>query len=304
VPEVYEVAVPVTGLWSGPEAPRALDVALTDTPPRLAEWLAAQGPAERRQLWGRLDSQLLLGERVIAHSIDDGWARVTALQQPSTRGSAGYPGFVRADHLHRAVDGPADGRVVVHHPVTAALDAPYGTVVMSDISFGTILPEIGRDADHVSVRLPSGVTGWLPSSHVDRVRSPDVLPSATELVSAGRQFLGVGYLAAGVHGLCFDCSGLVHAVYRRFGVTVPRDAHDQAAIGQEVALDAATFGDLMFFSHPESGEVYHVGFWLDWPRMLHASQTDWAVIDTPLTDARRADLSQVRRLHSGRSGAV
>jgi cell wall-associated NlpC family hydrolase len=298
-----EVGVPVTGLWSSAAAPRPLDAALTERRPRLTDWLAAQGPTERRQLWGLLDSQLLLGERVVVHEIDDEWARVTAPMQPSSRDATGYRGFVPAHHLRAAVtttpDAPAVRRVVVHAPVSAVRDAPDGEILLASISFGTVLPVTERAADWVGVRLPGGGTGWLPGSDVDDVRSPDSAPpTADELVDAGRQFLGVTYIAAGLHGLGFDCSGLVHAVYRRFGITVPRDARDQVAVGEAVPLAEMAYGDLMFFTNPDTGDVDHVGFALDDGAMLHASQADWAIIDTVLTERRRAHLAHVRRLRS------
>ena len=297
----------VTGLWAGPDAPRPLDAALTDRQPRPADWLAAQGPKERRALWGCLDSQLLLGERVLVHEVENGWARVTALQQPSIRDGAGYPGFVPAHHLRPAatamaaatVTATSDRRVVVHQPVTAIRDAPSGNVAMSDVSFATVLPVTDRTGASVAVRLPGGVIGWLPGSHVEDVRPPHVLPTGEELVAAGQQFLGVRYLAGGVHGSSFDCSGLVHALFRRFGLTVPRDAGDQVSLGTEVAVDEASFGDLMFFTNPSTGDIYHVGICVGLPRMLHASQTDWAVIDTPVPQRRIGHLSHVRRLRSG-----
>jgi cell wall-associated NlpC family hydrolase len=288
--------VPVTGLWAHPDAVRPLDAPLTDRQPRVTDWLAAQGPEQRRELWGRQDSQLLLGERVQVHGVDGGWARVVAPQQPSSRDARGYPGFVPAHHLRPAMRTPAQGRVVVHAPVTTIRDAPHGGRVMSDVSFATVLPvaEISRGA--VAVLLPGGGVGWLPGADVDEVRSPAVLPTGEDLVAAGRQFLGVTYLAGGVHGAAFDCSGLIHAIYRRFGWIVPRDAHDQSSMGIDVAFDEANSGDLLFFTGSVGTTVHHVGLCLGMPSMLHASQADGGIIEAPLTERRRGHLFCVRRL--------
>ena len=295
----YEVAVSVTGLWAAPDAPRPLDAALTDARPRPADWLAAQGPTQRQALWGLLESQLLLGERVIVHEVSGGWARASAPSQPSSLGADGYPGFIPAHHLRPAAE--STGRsVVVHQPVTAIRATPDAPVLLSDVSFATVLPMVEEAAGWVAVQLPGDGAGCLPGSHVEGMRAPGAPPSGEELVAAGRRFLGVGYLAGGMHGLSYDCSGLVHALYRRFGQTVPRDARDQLAVGAEVAVHEAGFGDLMFFTHPERGEVYHVGFCAgtrhDVPLMLHASQTDWSIVDAPVPQWRRDHLSHVRRL--------
>lgn len=293
----YAVAVAVTGLWRAPDAPRPIDAALLADPPRLADWLAGQGPARRRELWGRLDSQLLLGERVVVHEVADGWARVSAPGQPSSRDAAGYPGFVRWSHLDRSPAPSGADQVVVAAPVTTVRDAPAGRALLPEVSFATVLPGTDRAPGWVQVRLPGGRAGWLPATAVAPYRPASDPPTAEALVAAGRRFLGLTYLAAGMHGLSFDCSGLVHALYRRFGITVPRDARDQSTLGTEVAVADAGFGDLMFFTKPDTGNVDHVGICVGMPRMLHVSQADWACIDTPLTARRRAHLSHVRRFH-------
>ena len=134
----YEVAVSVTGLWFAADSPRPLDAALTDALPRPVAWLSAQGPTRRRELWGRLESQLLLGERVIVHEVCGGWARVSAPSQPSSRCPDGYPGFVPAHHLEPAAE--ATGRrIVVRQPVTRIRTAPGARVALSSVSFATIL---------------------------------------------------------------------------------------------------------------------------------------------------------------------
>ena len=298
-PGTYEVAVSVTGLWAGPHAPRPLDAALTDPTPRLADWLTAQAPAQRRELWGHLESQLLLGERVLVHTVADGWARVSAPEQPSSRDDAGYPGFVPVHHLRPAEAAPSGPRVVVHRPVAAIRDAPDGAVLIPDVGFATALAVLDHTAEAVAVRLPGGATGWLPAAHVEQLRPPDVPPTGAELVAAGRAFLGVGYLPGGMHGLSLDCSGLVHALYRRFGWTVPRDAGDQVSLGTPVALGGACPGDLLFFTNPRTRAIYHVGLSLGPLRMLHAAQADGATTEGPLSQRLRDHLTDVRRCHSG-----
>jgi cell wall-associated NlpC family hydrolase len=56
-----------------------------------------------------------------------------------------------------------------------------------------------------------------------------------------------------------DAAGLVHLVWRRFGVTLPRDAHDIATVVNEVAAGDERPGDLYFFG-PSGGRIDHVGF--------------------------------------------
>ncbi|CCH78226.1 putative NLP/P60 protein [Nostocoides japonicum T1-X7] len=107
------VAVPVTGLWASPSAPRAVDDAIVGDEPSLPEWLAAldaSGPDGRHGLHDRLESEVLHGEEVLVvkpggsflgrggHK-HPGWSHVFCPEQPSGKDPHGYPGFVRTAHL-------------------------------------------------------------------------------------------------------------------------------------------------------------------------------------------------------------
>jgi gamma-D-glutamyl-L-lysine dipeptidyl-peptidase len=108
--------------------------------------------------------------------------------------------------------------------------------------------------------------------------------------------------AGGVCGRGLDCTGLIHGVYRRYGHVIPRDAADMTQLGDPVDLSELQPGDLMFFRKPDTGYVYHAGICVNvidgWPAMLHASQTDWNTIDTPITALRHSHLDSARRMHS------
>ncbi|GAA1644705.1 NlpC/P60 family protein [Catellatospora bangladeshensis] len=292
------VAVSVAGLWTSPEAVRPLDAPLLAAPSRLREWAAAQGPDERRQLWGRLETQLLLGEPVTVHETRDGWARVTAPWQPSRKDPRGYPGWVPLAQLAAPAPATAD-RVVVTEQVAELRDAPGGTVLADDVSFATVLPALGRRDGHVEVGLPGGGTGWLADKQVTAYATGGSLPTAEQLITAGRLFLGLMYLAGGSHGLTLDCSGLTHLIYRRFGHPLPRDADDQALVGEHVEVADLAPGDLPVFQNDATGDVYHVGICTGTPQQaLHVSQPDWACLDGTLTETRQRHLVAGRRLRS------
>ncbi len=108
---VAHVAVPVTGLWLTPSAPRPIDAPVTGDAARHTAWLDALDAAPsldegRLGLMGRYESEILEGEPVVVHeATDDGWSRVTCPWQPSHKDPAGYPGYVRTAHLRPATDG-------------------------------------------------------------------------------------------------------------------------------------------------------------------------------------------------------
>jgi cell wall-associated NlpC family hydrolase len=288
------VAVIAAGLWTSPSAVRPVDGPALERPARIRDWTAAQGSTERRQLWGVLDTQVLLGDVVLVDEVAQGWARVVVPSQPSRRDPRGYPGWIPLSQLDIPAE-PAETSVVVTVPVTDLRTEPGGAVALADVSFATVLPAGRRQDGWIEVNLPGGATAWV--SEVDTeayLKGPH--PKPEQVIEAGRQFVGLMYLAGGCHGLALDCSSLVHLIYRRFGQVTPRDAADEAGIGDEVAIDDLEPGDLLFFAKPDTGFVYHCGICLGMPGMLHVSQTDWACLDGPMTDVRRGHLIGGRRL--------
>ena len=68
-----------------------------------------------------------------------------------------------------------------------------------------------------------------------------------------------------------DCSGFVQLIYKLNGVFLPRDASQQASMGQALSfIEEAEEGDLAFFDNDE-GKITHVGIILSNNRIIHAS---------------------------------
>lgn len=80
-----------------------------------------------------------------------------------------------------------------------------------------------------------------------------------EIALGAMIFLDTPYLWGGRTLMGIDCSGFTQLVYRMAGHFIPRDAHQQATIGQDIAfLEEAQTGDLAFFDNAE-GKITHVG---------------------------------------------
>lgn len=83
-------------------------------------------------------------------------------------------------------------------------------------------------------------------------------------------FLNTPYLWGGKSVFGIDCSGLVQQVYKFCGLKLPRDAYQQAELGDALSfVEEAEPGDLAFFDNTE-GKIIHVGIVLDEKKIIHA----------------------------------
>ena len=80
-----------------------------------------------------------------------------------------------------------------------------------------------------------------------------------------------------------DCSGLTYLAFRPMGVTLPRDAADQALVGYAVARKHLLPGDLVFFGTGAHVNIHHVGIYIGHGLVLHAPHTGSTVRITPLS---------------------
>ncbi len=101
------VAVPVTTVWTAPDAPRDSDRALVADAPDLAGWCTTHNREDRLGLHGRVVTQALLGEPADVIGEQPGWLEVVLPWQPSSLDERGYPGWVPASHLTPAYAGQA-----------------------------------------------------------------------------------------------------------------------------------------------------------------------------------------------------
>ena len=77
------------------------------------------------------------------------------------------------------------------------------------------------------------------------------------------------YLWGGTVGPNYDCSGLMQAAFASVGIWLPRDAYQQEAFTQSVAIEEVLPGDLVFFGLVE--KATHVGLSLGEGYYIHSS---------------------------------
>lgn len=91
-----------------------------------------------------------------------------------------------------------------------------------------------------------------------------------KLVEISLMYLNSPYLWGGKSPFGIDCSGLVQMVYKLAGYRLPRDAWQQANVGETLSfIEESEPGDLAFFDNSE-GKIVHVGIILGNHQIIHA----------------------------------
>jgi gamma-D-glutamyl-L-lysine dipeptidyl-peptidase len=196
-------------------------------------------------------SQHLAGASlVILEDLGD-WLRV--------RGLDGYEGWMHRGYLAHLRSAPVrpNGRparlslgAIVRDGAGTKRELPLGAALAPDD-----VVEVGEvaTAEELAERFPS---------------APEAIARTGE-----RYFVGASYQWGGVTPWGADCSGFVHAIYGLHGVTLPRDAWQQALEGADAGRDVSRLvaADLLFFSDRPDRHVTHVGLALGDGRMAHVA---------------------------------
>jgi len=263
------IDVSVATLWKAPNLYRSLDRPSVTNPVDPARWSRNLATADLR-IWldSHVQTQALYGQQVTVLAVQGGWAKVAVRDEPDPQDPRGYPGWLPQRQLAPAFDD--SGPALVVRARTATLRVGGRSL---ELSYGTRLPLVSGNR----VRTPDG------EGVVAGAAAP--LPATNaSIIAQGKRFLGVHYLWGGLSAWGYDCSGLVWALYREHGLTIPRDADPQMHHGTPVARSALRAGDLLFFGSP--GYADHVSIYLGGDRQLEAPDS-----------AHRVRISPVRWAH-------
>lgn len=182
--------------------------------------------------------------------------------------------------------------------------------IVTQILFGESLDILETKGNWTKVKLHfDGYEGWVDAKQISPISDEDLEKRKTELItdsvlfyknkdikmllSIGSEveaesekekigdirenivetaigFLKVPYLWGGRSFFGIDCSGLTQIVYKANGIKLPRDAYQQAEIGEVLNfIEEAEVGDLAFFEN-DAGKIVHVGIMLEDQKIIHA----------------------------------
>ena len=100
---------------------------------------------------------------------------------------------------------------------------------------------------------------------------PTKIGSKDNIVEYALMYLNAPYLWGGKSPFGIDCSGFSQVVYKINNIVIPRDAHQQAELGEGYSfVEEAEPGDLAFFDN-EDGKITHVGILISKNKIIHAS---------------------------------
>lgn len=274
IPRPAWVAVPVLTVWIQPGFARPVDAPVIQgdpnngSRPNVAGWIASMTYSQKVDLGQRMATQALLDDPLTVLEVQGEWAHVLVDQQKGSVYTEGIEGWVPRSQITFA---PLE-----ETGVTATVTVPFAPAGDLRLSYGTRLPVVASSAADFEVATPVGL---LEIPKVDVSIDP-LRRAGAAVVRQAQQFQGLPYLWAGTSAYGFDCSGLTYAVYRQFGVTLARDAADQAMQGTAVSKDDLRPGDLVFFA--SGGQVHHVGFYAGSGMMLDAPETGGRVELVPM----------------------
>ncbi len=161
---------------------------------------------------------------------------------------------------------------------------------VSDLVWGCILIDEGKNGAWRKVSVADGRTGYVPASDVVDLKAwiDSAVPTEKNIVETAKQFCGFPYVWGGTSIKGVDCSGLSKSAYFLNGYVLRRDASQQCKTGDSVdvhrfvegdytkeALSNLRPGDLVFFGRKaENGRrerVTHVAIYMGDGMIIHSS---------------------------------
>jgi len=104
------------------------------------------------------------------------------------------------------------------------------------------------------------------------------------LIATAKTYLGVPYVFGGESATTgLDCSSFTQLVMKENGITIPRTAAEQYAIGRTIDKANLQIGDLVFFTTYKPG-ASHVGFYMGNDQFIHDSSAAKQVTISSLSD--------------------
>lgn len=157
-------------------------------------------------------------------------------------------------------------------------DAKAQTV--SDVVGGNRLKWIGTEGAFYKVAYPDGRQAYIAQTiaQPEKKWRAALKQDAGSIVRTAYTLMGIPYLWAGTSSKGIDCSGFVRTTLFLHDIIIPRDASQQAYIGEHIDIapgfENVQPGDLIFFGRKATSDkkerVVHVGIYIGNQKFIHS----------------------------------
>jgi hypothetical protein len=198
-------------------------------------------------------TQLLYGERVEVLEVNDKeWAKVRVAWDS-------YEGWCKISQLTQIQ------KKEYNKPAKFLAGTHNGKIILPD---GMVMLPLGSEPG-----IKGGRKDLVGKFKGKKIKIKETTLTCESLKAAAMQYMYAPYQWGGRSILGIDCSGLTQMAFKLCNQAIPRDADQQAQVGELVGfLQNAKCGDLAFFDNAES-KITHVGILLDTQTILHAADT-------------------------------
>lgn len=203
----------------------------------------------------------------------------------------------------------ADKVVVTSHYGFTYRKPDAASQTVSDVVAGNRLKYEGTEGAYYKVSYPDGRQAYLSKSiaRPEKEWRASLRQDAESILRTAHTMMGVPYLWAGTSSKGVDCSGFVRTVLFMHDIIIPRDASQQAYVGEHIDIDAdfgnVEPGDLIFFGRKaaegKKARVVHVAFYLGNKKFIH-SQGDVHISSFNPSDAEYDEYNLNRLLYAVR----
>lgn len=199
-------------------------------------------------------TQLLFGELAEVLEVSKNWAKIKIIFDD-------YEGWIDSKQILIISDLEFDAL----SQETSFISEPFSLLVNEQQPFPvTIGAEIHNLNELNSFHLTQSKIFFIDEPLINGKQNKD------QILNFAFKYINTPYVWGGKTTYGIDCSGFTQMVYKICGYKLPRDAYQQAEIGEVLSfIEESEPGDLAFFENPE-GKIIHVGFVLPEQRILHA----------------------------------
>lgn len=253
-----------------------------------------KGPGEDYKIIGKLPKN---GGCEIIEESKDGWTKIKA--ETSTKTLTGY---VKSDYLITGTKATQLAKEVGSYIATANTSglnirgkASTDATVIDQMAKGeelvvldaNVITDDSENSEWVKVSVDSDLSeneaAYVARKYVDLSfelihavsieeiqYGTGVSKTRIDLVNEAKEHLGESYVWGGTrlgHGV--DCSGFTQALYRLYGISIPRTSSSQSNSGTSISYNQLKPGDLVFYGG--SNGINHVAMFIGNDMVIHAS---------------------------------